>query len=145
MNHRSVKLAACYALLIVCLITAAILPFLAVFSLSIASELISWMPGISLNYTLYSPWLLVLPILSALCLLAACAKTVYSLNTGKALGYGVLMAPWVALPINITLSVSCSRDLPFFGAAAIIWPLLGAALNICAMFLIGSVNKDGSD
>lgn len=144
MNHIQTKRAACYALLIICLITAAILPFLAVISLSIESELIAWMPSISLNYEIYSPWLMVLPILSALCLLAACVKTVYSMNTGKTLGYGALIAPWVALPINFTLCISCSIDLPFFGAAAIIWPLLGIALNICAMFLIGSVNKDGS-
>ena len=144
MNHRQTKRAACYALLIVCLIAAVILPFLAELSLATASELYDWMPGISLNYELYSPWLIVLPVLSALCLLAACVKTFYSLNTGKALGYKVLTAPLVGLPINCVLCVDCAKGGPLFGAVMILWPLLGAALNICAMFLIGSLNKEDS-
>lgn len=142
MKPSSIKLAACYALLVVCLVSSAILPFFAVISLSIASELYDWMPGISLNYQLYSPGLFVLPGLSALCLLAACVKTLRSLNTGKTLGYGVLIAPWIALLINITLCIPCSRGGPFFGAVPVIFPLLAAALNICTMFLIGSVHKE---
>ena len=74
MNHRLTKRAANYALLIVCQIAALILPFLAVISLAVESELIAWMPGISLNFQLYSPWLFALPILSALCLWQPASK-----------------------------------------------------------------------
>ena len=142
MNRRQTNRAVCYALLIVCLIAAAILPFLAVISLSLANELYAWMPGISLNYELYSPWLMVLPVLSALYLLSACVKTVRSLYTGKALGYRVLAAPWLGLTLSLMLCIACARGGPFFGAALIIRPLLAAGLNICAMFLIGSLNKN---
>ena len=39
MKHNATKRGACYALLIVCQLAAAILPFFAVISLSVASEL----------------------------------------------------------------------------------------------------------